>query len=362
MTTAAIKAAKRRRGKHHDDERWQAVVRRDPCADGKFVYAVRTTGVFCRPTCAARLARRENVCFYANCQEAERAGFRPCKRCRPTGVQLARRQAAIVAQACRLIEAADKAPSLAELAKAAGMSRYHFHRVFKAQTGVTPKAYGAAVRIERVRGDLNHGGQITAAIYRNGYRSSSRFYEDVAGRLGMQPRIFRAGGKGMAIRFAIGQCWLGKILVAATQKGVCAILLANDAEELLRDLQDRFPSAELIGGDAAFEGIVAKVIAFVERPAVGFDLPLDIRGTAFQQRVWEALCKIPAGSTVTYAEIAQLVGRPKSVRAVGQAIAANPLAVAVPCHRVIKSDGSLSGYRWGVARKAKLQRREKEKK
>jgi AraC family transcriptional regulator of adaptative response/methylated-DNA-[protein]-cysteine methyltransferase len=341
-----------------DEERWQAVVRRDRAADGLFYYSVRSTGVYCRPSCAARLARRENVQFHATCADAEKAGFRPCKRCRPNEAALTDRQAAAVATACRAMEEAEQMPSLDELAQAAGMSRFHFHRVFKALTGVTPKAYADAHRRTRVRDELTHSATVTDAIYGAGFGSSGRFYNATSGLLGMTPTAFRAGGRGTAIRFAVGQCWLGSILVAATDKGVCAILLGDDAPALVRDLQDRFPEAQLIGGDQAFEQLVAKVVGFVGAPKLGLDLPLDVRGTAFQQRVWQALRKVPAGSTVTYSELANRIGRPKAVRAVAQACASNPLAVAIPCHRVVRTDGSLSGYRWGVERKRALLERE----
>lgn len=343
-----------------DEDRWQAVVARDPAADGAFFYSVRTTGVYCRPGCPARLALRKNVCFYTTCREAEAAGFRPCKRCRPTEAHLAGRRAEIVARACRLIEEADEVPNLDELASSVGMSSYHFHRIFKACTGLTPKGYAAAHRAKRVRDELVQGSSVTRAIYGAGFNSNGRFYEASTGVLGMTPTTFRAGGDGTAIRFAIGECWLGPILVATSDKGVCAILLGDDPDVLARDLQDLFPKAQLIGGDAEFEQLVAQVVGFLESPSIGLDLPLDIRGTAFQQRVWEALREIPAGSTASYAEVAERIGAPKSVRAVARACAANTLAVAIPCHRVVRTDGSLSGYRWGVERKGELLRREHE--
>ncbi len=345
-----------------DQQRWQAVASRNLAADGVFFYSVKTTGIYCRPTCPSRLPRRENVRFHATCEDAKRAGFRPCKRCQPTQASLAQRRAAAVAKACRSIEAAEKIPTLDELASAAGMSSYHFHRLFKAQTGVTPKTYAAAHRARRVRGELAERGTVTEAIYGAGFNSSSRFYETASAVLGMTPKSFQSGGDGAKIRFAIGQCWLGAILVAASDRGVCAILLGDDPGDLAHDLEDRFPNAQLIGGDAAFERLVAQVVGLVAAPSLGLDLPLDIRGTAFQQRVWQALREIPAGTTAIYAEIARRVGRPKSARAVGQAIAANPLAVAIPCHRVVRTDGSLSGYRWGVERKSELQKREREAK
>jgi AraC family transcriptional regulator of adaptative response/methylated-DNA-[protein]-cysteine methyltransferase len=340
------------------EDRWAAVVRRDRRADGIFYYSVQTTGVYCRPGCAARRPRREHVRFHATCQEAEAAGFRPCRRCRPDERALADRHAAAVARACRLIETAEEMPGLAALAGAAGMSRFHFHRVFKATTGVTPRAYAAAHRARRVRDALTRGKTVTDAIYEAGFASSGRFYATSGAVLGMTPTDFRSGGAGASIRFAVGECSLGSILVAATEKGVCAILLGDDPDRLVRDLQDRFPKARLIGADQGFEHVVARVVGLVERPALGLDLPLDVRGTAFQQRVWQALRRIPAGATATYRDIAERLGVPRAVRAVARACASNPIAVAIPCHRVVRRDGALSGYRWGVDRKRALLARE----
>jgi len=341
-----------------DDPRWAAVAARDAKADGKFVYSVKTTGVYCRPSCGARQARPENVQFHATAADAERAGFRPCRRCKPDQASLAEQHAAKVADLCRLIENAEHVPSLETLANRAGLSVYHLHRVFKTNTGLTPRAYAAAHRANRVRAELNRRGTVTDAIYGAGYNSNGRFYEEANGVLGMTPTSYRAGGTNMDIRFAIGECSLGSILVAASERGVCAILLGDDPDELARELQDRFPRAVLIGGDAGFEELVAKVVGLVEAPRLGLDLPLDVRGTVFQQRVWQALREIPAGKTVSYTEIAKRIGVPKSVRAVAQACSANPLAVAIPCHRVVRNDGGLSGYRWGVERKRVLLDRE----
>jgi len=345
---------------HWDDdtERWAAVERRDPAADGQFVYSVKTTGVYCRPSCPSRLARRENVAFHTNPAAAEAAGFRPCKRCRPTEPTLEERRAELVAAACRQIEAAGEPPSLGDLAEAAGVSRFHFHRIFKETTGVTPKAYAAEHRARRVRGGLERGAKVTDALYDAGYNASSRFYEESNERLGMRPTEYREGGTGVEIKFAIGECSLGSILVAATDKGVCAITLADDPEILVRDLQDRFPKADLRGAETEFERVVAAVVGLVEEPRGSLGLPLDVRGTAFQQKVWVALREIPAGTTASYAEIARTIGKPKAVRAVAGACAANHLAVAIPCHRVVRKDGSLSGYRWGVERKRELLERE----
>ena len=338
-----------------DEARWQAVTDRDRRADGVFYYSVDTTGVYCRPSCGSRLARRENVRFHASPAEAERAGFRPCKRCRPNETD---RRTEIVARACRMIEEAETAPSLEILADGAGMSRFHFHRLFKEVTGVTPKAYADAHRARRVRGALTRTGTVTEAIYEAGFNSSGRFYADSNGMLGMTPRRFRAGGSGETVRFAVGECSLGVVLVAATDKGIAAISFGDDPEALVRDLQDRFPQAKLVGADPAFEQLVARVVGLVERPGEGVDLPLDVRGTAFQQRVWQVLRAIPSGKTASYAEVARRIGEPKAVRAVAQACAANPVAVAIPCHRVVRTDGGLSGYRWGVARKQALLDRE----
>ena len=341
-----------------DDERWEAVIGRDTRAEGHFVFGVATTGIYCRPGCPARRPRRENVRFFARAEEAERAGFRPCKRCRPNASSLKEQHAAAVARACRLIESAEEAPDLATLAGAAGMSRYHFHRVFKAVTGLTPRAYASAHRARRVREALHQGSTVTDAIHDAGFGSASRFYDASEEVLGMPPASYRRGGREETIRFALGECSLGSILVAATVNGVCAILLGDDPDSLLRNLEDRFASARLVGGNESFERLVARVVALVEAPALGHDLPLDVRGTAFQQRVWQALRDIPAGSTESYAEIAARIGASGAARAVARACAANPAAVAVPCHRVVRQDGGLSGYRWGVERKAALLERE----
>ena len=341
-----------------NDPRSAAVLACDPAADGTFFYSVKTTGVYCRPSCAARPARPENAGFHLTAAAAERAGFRPCKRCKPDQPPLAEQHAAKVAEICRLIENAETVPGLAELADHVGLSAYHFHRIFKAASGLTPKAYAVAHRAKRVRHELDCGGTVTEAIYGAGYNSNSRFYEKSNAVLGMTPTDYRAGGANTDIRFAIGECSLGSILVAASERGVCAILMGDDPAELARDLQDRFPRANLIGGDAQFEQLVANVVGFVEAPRLGLDLPLDVRGTAFQQRVWQALREIPAGARASYTDIANRIGAPKSVRAVAQACAANPLAVAIPCHRVVRLDGGVSGYRWGVERKRALLNRE----
>jgi AraC family transcriptional regulator of adaptative response/methylated-DNA-[protein]-cysteine methyltransferase len=342
------------------DERWTAVTARDRAAAGAFVYSVSTTGVYCRPSCGARLPRREHVAFHDSPDAAEREGFRPCRRCRPRERSLASTHAAAIAAACRSIEEHDgERVDAGRLAAAAGMSRFHFDRVFKRETGVTPASYAAAIRARRVRAALSREATVTDAIYAAGYNSSGRFYETSNEVLGMTPTAARAGGKGLLIRFAVGECSLGSILVAESARGICSILLGDDPDQLARDLQDRFPHAVLAPGEPSFATRIAQVIAFVEAPRLGWQLPLDIRGTAFQQRVWDALRRVPAGSSSTYADIAKAVGAPHAVRAVANACAANPLAVAIPCHRIVRTDGALSGYRWGVERKRTLLEREK---
>jgi AraC family transcriptional regulator of adaptative response/methylated-DNA-[protein]-cysteine methyltransferase len=340
------------------DSRWTRVVTRDVSADGTFWYSVATTGIYCRPSCPSRTANPKNVGFHDTIAEAESAGFRPCKRCKPNQPSSDVENARTVARICRMMEQAEEIPPLAALAGAAGLSPGYFHRLFKMVTGVTPKGYAVAHRAGKVRAELGRSSTVTEAIYGAGFNSNGRFYEKSGEMLGMTPTDYRAGGANTAIRFAVGECSLGSILVAKSEKGVCAIQFGDDPEVLVHDLQDRFPRARLIGGDADFEKLVAQVVGFVEAPGIGLDLPLDVRGTAFQQRVWAALREIPAGVTVSYSDIAERISAPRSVRAVAGACAANTLAVAIPCHRVVRSDGALSGYRWGVERKRALINRE----
>ena len=341
-----------------NDPRWQRVLSRDRSADGQFWYSVATTGIFCRPSCPSRTANPENVSLHATLAEARATGFRPCKRCNPEGQSSDSENAALVARACRLIEEREDEPALSDLSEAVGLSAGYFQRMFKAITGLTPKQYAAAHRAKRVRQSLGGADSVTEAMYDAGYNSSGRFYEKSSAILGMTPSKYRAGGTNEEIHFAVGQSSLGAILVASSQKGVAAILLGEDPDALVRDLQDRFPKAKLIGADGAYEALVAKVVGFVEAPGIGLELPLDVRGTVFQQRVWQALREIPAGQTISYAEVAKRIGMPKAVRAVAGACAANNLAVAIPCHRVIRNDGGLSGYAWGVVRKRSLLDRE----
>jgi AraC family transcriptional regulator of adaptative response/methylated-DNA-[protein]-cysteine methyltransferase len=341
-----------------DDPRWALIVARDRGADGQFWYSVATTGVYCRPSCPSRAANPRNIAIHATLQAAKATGFRPCKRCRPDEPAADGVNAAIIASACRLIEQSEEEPSLAMLAASVGRSPSHFHRLFKATTGLTPKAYAAAQRAAKVRQGLESGASVTAAIYDAGFNSSGRFYEKSTDMLGMTPSRYRAGGENEEIRFAVAQSSLGAVLVASSGKGVAAILLGDDPGELVEDLQDRFPRARLVGADRDYEALVARVVGLVEAPGLGLDLPLDVRGTAFQQRVWRALREIPAGWTVSYAEIARGIGAPGAMRAVAGACAANKLAVAIPCHRVVRNDGALSGYAWGVDRKRRLIDRE----
>src|ERR1700744_1314476 len=278
------------------DPRWQSVVDRNSKADGEFFYSVKTTGVYCRPSCGARLARPENVQYHLTCEDAEKAGFRACKRCKPDQMGLVAMNSARIAKACRLIERSEQIPTLKQLAKQAEMSPFHFHRIFKSTTGLTPTAYAKAHRNQRVRASLERSNTVTDAIYDAGFNSSGRFYETTNQVLGMTPIKFREGGSDTDIFFAIGKASLGSILVAQSNKGVCSILIGDDPEVLIKDLQDRFPKANLIGDETGYQDLVAKVVGLIEHPGVNFDLPLDIRGTAFQQRVWKALQQIPPGT------------------------------------------------------------------
>lgn len=304
------------------DPRWQQIT--DASKNGQFIYAVITTGIYCRPGCPSRHPNPDNVRFFANAAQAEAAGFRACKRCRPQDISSNQQNADRITLLCRYIETTEQEPTLASLANYAGISAYHLQRLFKSVTGLSPKAYAKAHRQQ----------------------------------LSSQKLSQRKRNVAMTIQFAIGKSSLGKVLVARNDKGICAILLDDDADALLADLQSRFPKALLVKGDVDFEAMLQNVIQFIENPALTFNLPLDIRGTVFQQQVWDALQKIPLGETRSYADVAALINSPKAVRAVAGACAANHLAVAIPCHRVVRSDGDLSGYRWGVARKKALLERE----
>lgn len=341
------------------DPRWASIVRRERSADGALWYSVVTTGVYCRPSCPSRVAKPENVRIHDTIAQARATGARPCLRCRPDDASCESAQAALVASACRLIEAREERVTLAELAREIGLSPWHFQRVFKAVTGLSPRGYAEALRSGRLRDALRKGTSVTDAIHEAGYGSNGGFYAKAEAVLGMKPHAALRGGTAERLRVAFGRCSLGVVLVASSGKGVAAILMGDDPDSLVKDLQDRFPRAALVGGDRDYERRVATVIALVEEPGRGLDLPLDIRGTAFQQRVWNELRRIPPGETATYAEIARRIGAPGAARAVAGACAANALAVAVPCHRVIRHDGAPSGYRWGAARKKALLDREK---
>ncbi|GAA5482734.1 bifunctional DNA-binding transcriptional regulator/O6-methylguanine-DNA methyltransferase Ada [Haloferula sargassicola] len=341
-----------------DDERWDGVARNAPQADGHYFYAVKSTGVYCRPSCASRIPLRRNVVFFESPKAAEGAGFRPCKRCQPDQPE-ADPHARTIEQACRFLQAAEDDPSLEALAKAVGMSKHHFHRLFVQRMGMTPKAYRKEIRAERMRGKLAEGGSVTRAIYEAGYQSSRQFYEEATRILGMSPKTYRSGGKGEQICFAVGTCSLGAVLVASSLKGICALSLGDDPEKLVEELERRFAHAELMGGDPHYQRLVARVIGLIDSASGDWNLPLDLRGTAFQQRVWRALQDVPSGARVSYSELAERLGTPGAVRAVASACAANKLAIAIPCHRVVRRDGSVSGYRWGVERKQQLLKRER---
>lgn len=342
-----------------DAVRWRAVVARDRAADGTFVFAVRTTGVYCRPSCPARRPLRANVAYFADGAAAGAAGFRACKRCAPDAAQSpdAERRA-LVLQMCRWLDEAERPPTLAELARRAGYSLFHLQRTFRAIVGTTPRAYAASRRAERLRTQLGRGVPVTAAMQRAGYGSSSRLHADAERVLGMQPRRVRRGGAGECIDYHTAACALGRVLVAATARGLCAVLLGDADGSLVDELAQRFPQAERRVGDAAFAARVRAVVACVDGAASDPLLPLDVRGTAFQQRVWQALLRIPRGRTIDYAGLAAELGMPRGARAVAAACAANPIAVLVPCHRVVRGDGALAGYRWGLARKQALLARE----
>ncbi|HEY1100509.1 MAG TPA: bifunctional DNA-binding transcriptional regulator/O6-methylguanine-DNA methyltransferase Ada [Myxococcota bacterium] len=343
-----------------DQDRYDAVVAKDPGSDGVFVFAVSTTGIYCRPSCPSRPAKREHLSFFADARRAEAAGFRACKRCHPQHATSP--VVAVVVAACRSIDAAvvagDDVPDLEALASTAGLSRFHFQRVFAQHTGLTPLLWAQAARARVLRNSLDDGDSVTAAIHAAGYGSTSRFYDKSADVLGMTATTYKRGGAGETIRFSVGPCALGQVLVASSSRGVCAVSLGDDPQALIDELHARFDKATIVGADAAHDDVAATVIAVVEGRAAGSSLPLDLRGTAFQQQVWRALRDIPVGSTVSYAQLAETIGAPSSSRAVAQACGANSVAVIVPCHRVVRADGGLSGYRWGVERKRALLERE----
>lgn len=341
-----------------DAQRWSAVEKRDPRADGQFFYGVVTTGIFCRPTCPSRRAHRANVRFFDSCAEAEQAGFRACLRCDPKGTSQSTREAESIARVCRLIASAEEIPDLDTLAASAGLSRFHFHRLFKKILGVTPRQYAVAHRAGRIRSGLQKNSSVTAAIYDAGFGSSSRFYENSTQTLGMTPTAFRSGGENQSIRYSIAPSPLGQLLVAGTEKGICSVILGDNTENVEEELRTFFPNATITKADDDFRDAIKTLIRHLDDPAQPAELPLDIRGTAFQQKVWQALREIPTGETASYSEIARRIGNPAAVRAVARACATNRIAIVVPCHRVIGLKGALTGYRWGVARKSQLLQKE----
>lgn len=336
------------------DPRWAHIVARDHKANGKFWFSVSTTGIYCCPSCPSRRAKPENIRIHESVAEARAAGLQPCQRCNPDGLAIDARNLIRVVRACRLLEESERSLPLSTLAEAVALSPSHFHRLFTATTGVTPKHYAVALQAARLRDALSKAPSITAAIYDAGYNSSGRFYEMAKDILGMTPTTYRAGGANEKIRFAVGETSLGSILVASSEQGIVSILIGDDPAALLHNLQNRFSHAHLIGADAGYEALIARVVGLVDAPQQSLDLPLDIRGTAFQQRVWHTLRKIPPGKTASYTDIAKMIGAPAAVRAVARACAANHIAIAIPCHRVVRKDGSISGYAWGIERKRTL--------
>ncbi|RZL01924.1 MAG: bifunctional DNA-binding transcriptional regulator/O6-methylguanine-DNA methyltransferase Ada [Rubrivivax sp.] len=345
-----------------DEERWAAVLAKDAQGDGEFVFAVKTTGIYCRPSCPARPAKRQNVEFFGTTVQAAQAGYRACKRCKPDGASQDQQRQAWVSQACQAIERntaqGEAALSLDELAGQVGLSPHHFHRIFKSATGLTPRQYHQAVQARRVAESLKGASTVTAAIYEAGFSSSGRFYEGAGASLGMSPNSLRQGAAGEQIRHTVERSPLGMMLVAATPRGVCAIEFGDDPAALVAGLKARFPKAAFEPGDAPFRQWVAQILAYLDVPKGSLDLPLDVQGTAFQRRVWQALQDIPRRQTISYSELARNLGQASAVRAVASACANNHIALAIPCHRVVRTGGALAGYRWGLARKAELLRRE----
>lgn len=343
-----------------DDRRWHAVANREQAADGSFYYGVKTTGVFCRPSCSSRLPNRENVEYFISCKEAQSAGYRPCKRCKPTGNSKNEEIEQKIISACRSIEQSNTPLKLKYLAEEAGLSPYHFHRLFKKLVGVTPKQYASNHRSQRFRESLKLSESITDAIYNAGYSSSSGVYTKKRDHLAMKPKEYRAGGAGIIIHYGLAECMLGWVIVAATDRGICAIEFDDDPAVLPQKVQSRFPKARLEKAGLAFTHLLEEVVNFIKAPRDSFNIPLDIQGTAFQQRVWSVLQQIKPGETLSYTAVAEKIGNPNAFRAVATACASNKLAVVIPCHRVISKDGKISGYRWGVKRKKTLLDNERE--
>ncbi len=338
---------------------WQASVDRDERFRNLFVLAVRTTGIYCRPTCPARRPKRENASFFATPEEAQRAGFRACKRCKPDEIDAGDPAVVLARRVCQYIDAhVEESVTLAELGEALDVSPFHLQRTFKRVTGITPNEYLRARRLAALKDGLQDGESVASSLYGAGYGSSSRVYEQASAALGMTPATFRKGGAGMAIGYEIAECPLGRLLVAATERGVCAVYLGDADNELTAILRSEFPKAEIGEGGSEMMSTVAAIIAHLEGGQPNLDLPLDVQATAFQRRVWDELRRIPYGEQRTYQQIAEALGRPASARAVGRACASNPASIVIPCHRAVGSDGKLTGYRWGLDRKRKLLERE----
>lgn len=338
------------------DTQWQHVIARDPRQDGRFVFAVRTTGIYCRPSCPSRRPRRDSVEFFEDPQQAEQAGYRACLRCKPTQIST---QAKAVMFARRLLDEAEGVLTLAELSQRVGVSPFHLQRLFKRATGLSPREYQSARRMQHVKHGLRKGDDVTTALYDAGFGSPSRLYEKSGQQLGMTPGTYRRGGVGATVNYAILPSALGRVLVAATSRGLCAVRFGETAAELKRELREEFHAAAIVRDDAALQPYIQALLASMRGQRVTIDLPLDVRATAFQKKVWDALRTIPRGETRSYSEVARDIGDPHAVRAVARACASNPVAIAIPCHRVVRSDGDLAGYRWGITRKRKLLERER---
>lgn len=341
---------------------WQAVQTRDTAFNGVFVYGVRSTGIYCRPSCASRRPRREQVSFFQSCDEAEAAGFRACRRCQPRQALSNSAQLELVQRACSLIDASlEQPPSLAELSQALHFSPSHLHRLFKATTGLTPRQYAAGQRVQKFKTRVKTGDDVTTALYAAGYTSPSRLYEGAAQRLGMSPGIYRSGGTGMTINYTIVDTYLGRMLIAGTARGICAVSFGEKDSALEAFLSSEFPAARLERDDRALQAWAAALVEHLQGKRQELNLPLELQATAFQLRVWEELRRIPYGETRTYAEVARAIGQPQAIRAVGRACAANPAVIVTPCHRVVRSDGGLGGYRWGIQRKQALLANERQR-
>ncbi len=337
-----------------DEARWNAVSENNSSADGAFYYAVITTGIYCRPSCRSRLPNRANVEYFTTCDDAEAAGYRACKRCRPTETSKAEETEQKIIHACRIIEESETSIKLDELAAKVNLSPYHFHRLFKKIVGVTPKQYAARHQSRRFQENLKTSPSVTDAIYSAGYGSSGSAYDKKRDQLAMKPKVYRKGADGVTITYGLAQCFLGWVIVAATDRGICAIEFGDDSDTLPGLVQARFPNAQLNKADIGFKTLIKEVVDFIESPEDTFQVPLDIQGTAFQQQVWKVLRQIKPGETMSYTDVAERMGKPNAVRAVASACASNKLAVVIPCHRVISKTGKTGGYRWGTERKESL--------